>query len=304
MLCEEQRQLLGTEEESSDRHSSDDDDEDGAEIDLSSFYQITPEQREYYTKQFLAVQPDASGLLAGHVAKVFFEKSRIAIEELRHIWQLCDVTKDGALTLDEFTAAMHLVVLRRNNIPLPVTLPACLMPAARPGFNVVKEPPVTDLLHLDDDDDDDDDTDGERNVTTVEAIDDQLDQSLLNSQDDEPKKSGASSPSNVDPTSSATSSPPILSAGNHVALAGGQPPPPYPAPLQNLKDWSNQSKEWTKFTESPTSNVSSPGPKPVNFDEQRTAQAVVSDPQILHPVPLRVTPLGKHLLFSAAMNLC
>lgn len=54
-----------------------------------------------------------------------------------------------------------------------------------------------------------------------------------------------------------------------------------------------QSNQWTKFNESPTSNVSSPGPKPVNFDMQRTAQAVVSDPQILHPVPLRVTPVGK-----------
>lgn len=46
--------------------------------------------------------------------------------------------------------------------------------------------------------------------------------------------------------------------------------------------------------ESPTSNVSSPGPKPVNFDLQRTTQAIVSDPQILHPVPLRVTPVGKN----------
>lgn len=53
----------------------------------------------------------------------------------------------------------------------------------------------------------------------------------------------------------------------------------------------NTKKEWTKFPESPTSsNLSSPGPKPVNFDLQRTTQAIVSDPQILHPVPLRVTP--------------
>lgn len=66
-----------------------------------------------------------------------------------------------------------------------------------------------------------------------------------------------------------------------------------PLPLAASKDWLNQSsKEWTKFSESPTSNVSSPGSKPVNFDMQRTAQAVVSDPQILHPVPLRITPVG------------
>ena len=67
LLCEEQRQLLGTEEESSDKHSSDEDDDD---LDLEALYQITPEQKEYYLKQFRTVQPDiAGGLLSGIVAK-------------------------------------------------------------------------------------------------------------------------------------------------------------------------------------------------------------------------------------------
>jgi RalBP1-associated Eps domain-containing protein len=66
LLCEEQRQLLGTEEESSDKHSSDEDDED---LDLEALYQITPEQREYYLKQFRTVQPDLNGLLSGVIAK-------------------------------------------------------------------------------------------------------------------------------------------------------------------------------------------------------------------------------------------
>lgn len=66
LLCEEQRQLLGTEEESSDKHSSDEDDED---LDLEALYQITPEQKEYYLKQFRTVQPDIGGLLSGVVAK-------------------------------------------------------------------------------------------------------------------------------------------------------------------------------------------------------------------------------------------
>lgn len=61
---EEQRQLLGTEEESSDRHSSDEE----YDIDLEAVYQVTPEQKEYYIKQFSAIQPDM-GLLPGHVAK-------------------------------------------------------------------------------------------------------------------------------------------------------------------------------------------------------------------------------------------
>lgn len=152
-LCEEQRQLLGTEEESSDRHSSDDD----HEIDLESVYQILPEQQEYYVKQFRAVQPDINGLVSGHVAKVFFEKSRIPVDELRHIWQLCDVTRDGALSLNEFIAAMHLVVLRRNNIPIPATLPPNLAETLQ--LVVTAQPPQTkpeaaeaDLLHLESDD--------------------------------------------------------------------------------------------------------------------------------------------------------
>lgn len=66
LLCEEQRQLLGTEEES-DKHSSDEDEDD--ELDLEGLYQITPEQKEYYIKQFRAVQPDIHGLLSGVVAK-------------------------------------------------------------------------------------------------------------------------------------------------------------------------------------------------------------------------------------------
>lgn len=63
-LCEEQRQLLGTEEESSDRHSSDEEND----IDLEAVYQITPEQKEYYIKQFRTIQPDM-GLLPGQKAK-------------------------------------------------------------------------------------------------------------------------------------------------------------------------------------------------------------------------------------------
>lgn len=62
--------------------------------------------------------------------------------------------------MSEFTAAMHLVVLRRNNIPLPAVLPACLHPTALQHVSLCsqappQEPPEADLLHLDDDDDED-----------------------------------------------------------------------------------------------------------------------------------------------------
>ncbi|KAK4874129.1 hypothetical protein RN001_013489 [Aquatica leii] len=194
LVSEEQRQLLGTEEESSDRHSSEDDTEISNEV-----WTITPEQKEYYTAQFRSLQPDSNALLAGSIARLFFEKSRLPVQELRKIWQLADVTKDGALSLGEFLTAMHLVVLRRNHIDLPELLPPELQP--------------------------------------------NIERSCSMSPETEP----------------------ILSP--------------------QTKD---TSKEWTKFVDSPTSSISSPGPKPVNFDFQKGA--VEKDPKILHPVPLRLTP--------------
>lgn len=220
---------------------------------------------------------------------MFFEKSRIPVEELRHIWQLCDVTKDGALSLPEFAAAMHLVVARRNNIPLPPILPECLIPNNK-FFDTCQPPAEADLLHLDDDREQAENSLGNTNADaqnlSFKASEKKQSTSLIGSH------TGNSRPTTIQPKipppsgsnkGSTSSSSPV----NDVEIS-----PTKTNKISSSKEWINQSsKEWTKFTESPTSNVSSPGPKPVNFDMQRTAQAVVSDPQILHPVPLRITPV-------------
>lgn len=298
---------MGTEEESSDRHSSDDEND----VDIETIYQITTEQREYYTKQFRSVQIDPNGLVAGHIARIFFEKSRIPVEELRHIWQLCDVTRDGALSLGEFTAAMHLVVLRRNNIPLPSQLPQCLLNTVVPQTTTTTtttqhNPPEADLLNLGGDDD-------ARSTIKVQHPTSLIQQT---------SKSGSTSSSNSNNSRiQINSSPPIRDSSVVIetpptVISVGSSSVTTTAPNsittipsstkvvieqqpewnQKNKDWSTNKPNWTKFPESPTSNVSSPGPKPVNFDMQRTAQAVVSDPQILHPVPLRVTPVGPEIV--------
>lgn len=87
---------------------------------------ISDEQRDYYAAQFAQLQPNPEGLLAGSLARKFFEKSRLPVEELRRIWQLADATRDSALSLHEFYVAMHLAVLRRNHVPLPDVLPPSL----------------------------------------------------------------------------------------------------------------------------------------------------------------------------------
>ncbi|KAM4819259.1 ralBP1-associated Eps domain-containing protein 2 isoform 2-T2 [Thomomys bottae] len=91
-------------------------------------WRITEEQREYYVNQFRSLQPDPSSFISGSVAKNFFTKSKLSIPELSYIWELSDADCDGALTLPEFCAAFHLIVVRKNGYPLPEGLPPTLQP--------------------------------------------------------------------------------------------------------------------------------------------------------------------------------
>ncbi|OAD56273.1 RalBP1-associated Eps domain-containing protein 1 [Eufriesea mexicana] len=212
LVSEEQRQLLGTEEESSERHSSDEGDGDGdSSFPPEEVWIISDEQREYYAAQFAQLQLDPDGLLHGPIARTFFRKSGLPLGELSRIWQLADITRDGALSIQEFFVAMHLVVLRRNYVPLPDVLPPSLL------IPLLKQ------------------------------------------------KTG---PPPVPPTTTTQKTPP------------------------NTTGTRERNKEWTKFVDSPTgtsSSLTSPGLQLVNFDFQKSS--VEKDPKILHPVPLRLTPI-------------
>lgn len=139
------------------------------------------------------------------------------------------------LTLEEFSIAMHLIVLRRNNVPVPDTLPPSLVPRVDSRFS--QHTVTTDLVDL-----------------------------------------------GADMFGSGTSADFNFTAKNDK-------PPPKPEDRRGSPSppkGDHPSKEWTKFVDSPTSSVSSPGPKPVNFDFQKAC--VERDPKIFHPVALRVTP--------------
>lgn len=245
---EEHTQLLGTEEESSDRHSSE---EESVEL-CDSLWSVSVEQRRHYAQQFAQLQPDARGLLPGHVARLFFEKSRLPVSDLRRVWQLADITKDGALSLDEFTIAMHLIVLRRKEVPLPDVLPACLIPKRRSSQQAV----ATDLVDLSSD----------------------------------MFSSGTSADFNLVTKSSSAKQEADTFDGGQMSkkVHGVDDSPPSTSSPKMKGDGQSTNKEWTKFVDSPTSSVSSPGPKPVNFDFHKSA--VERDPKIFHPVALRVTP--------------
>ncbi|KAF2361211.1 EH domain [Trinorchestia longiramus] len=301
LVNDEHCHLLGTEEDSSDRHSSNEEDRDdedqllqnaqevceeerspaastatlrpdssstaGPESSCSSvahgiplsnvggnggaeaIWRISEEQRNYYTQQFRRLQPDLSKVVQGQQAKHFFEKSKLATDQLTRIWHLSDVTQDGALSLPEFLVAMHLVVARRNNVPLPSALPQPLLALLLPSLQ-------------------------QQQQQHVMAQQQQKDNAIVSSRTRRGSSSsgGSSVVSSVPPPSTAA---PSL--------------PPSTGELSDKEIVSpSRAKEWTKFVDSPTSTVSSPGLKPVNFDFQRSA--VEEDPQILHPKAVRVTP--------------
>nr|SVE89732.1 EOG090X01QX [Daphnia sinensis]SVE90361.1 EOG090X01QX [Daphnia sinensis] len=208
-------------------YSNDDD------IDEEELWKISPDQLSYYKVQFKTLQADPNGLVGGSQAKQFFEKSRLPTAELSHIWQLSDVTKDGALSLAEFCTAMHLVVLRRNKIALPKQLP----PALDPLQMLEVAPPSSQSTLV--------------ASTVATAVTDKEPQS-----------------SQVKPSSSS---------------------------VQTAVDGSGAVQHWTKFVDSPTGSVASPGPQPVNFDFKRAQVQVEQDPRILHPVALRLTPESQQL---------
>ncbi|CAK1555875.1 unnamed protein product [Leptosia nina] len=238
---EEHTRLLGTEEDSSDRHSSEEDGE--GEASGEDVFTISATQASHYASQFAQLRPER-GLLSGSTARMFFEKSRLSVSDLRKIWQLADITKDGMLTLEEFSIAMHLIVLRRNNIAVPDVLPPCLVPKVDSHFS--QQAVTTDLVDLGADMFNSG-TSADFNFTPKPEVND---------------------PYETKPVKKAEERQPSMS-------------PPKAEPQVN-------NKEWTKFVDSPTFSVSSPGPKPVNFDFQKSA--LERDPKIYHPVALRVTP--------------
>lgn len=238
------------------------------------------------------------------------------MEELRHIWQLTDVTRDGALDLAEFTAAMHLVVLRRNNVPIPSSLPTCLQPQylykslGLPQMEPASE--EADLLQLESDDNQEpiaqrtsvvNKNDYQRMISSTydefRSTSSGKSATIMNKSSTLPKNhysqhqrvgegDGDSTlhnnfSLNNNNKSQVTNKNVISSSSNRSSSNS----PPSQTVTDGANDMQNANKEWTKFAESPTSNVSSPGPKPVNVTTN-----IIDPSHVIHPVPLRVTPVG------------
>ncbi|CAJ0588763.1 unnamed protein product [Cylicocyclus nassatus] len=106
-----------------------------------AIYEISEKQRDYYTKCFRhlmrTTQGNAclEGALNGADMRIieFFKRSGLDNEVLSKIWSLSDVNEDGWLDINEFSAAMHLIVLKvKGHVEIPLSLPSCIRPPMTP----------------------------------------------------------------------------------------------------------------------------------------------------------------------------
>lgn len=78
--------------------------------------------------QPLFQQAQTNGLVSGGAAKPILSATGLAVGQLRKIWELADVDKDGQLDLQEFTIAMYLAEHLKSGKELPTKLDEDMVP--------------------------------------------------------------------------------------------------------------------------------------------------------------------------------
>lgn len=256
-------------EEEDDEEEEDMDQEDESDEETNDVFAISDSQKEYYVKQFMSKEPDVTRCITGSTAKSFFEKSGLSMNQLSDIWKLSDIDQDGCLSLDEFCIAMHLTVLKRNGIDVPKRLPASLYATA-----VSKKLPV-------------------RRHTSADVHNPSQSQNMSSSCDKDPAGSNWTKFSDS-PTSHAAS----LTTG--IQSMNLMPD----ITINNIKPQQQQqqyhSLDLLSLDDHPVLPAASmslphhPPPQqpvqPANFDF--STSSIEQNPQIIHPIPLRLTPDG------------
>ncbi|XP_062857887.1 intersectin-2a [Trichomycterus rosablanca] len=101
----------------------------------ASDWAVPQSSRLKYRQQFNSLDKLMTGYLSGPQVRNALTASNLTQTQLATIWSLADVDRDGQLRAEEFILAMHLVDMAKTGHPLPLTLPADLVP---PSFRTGK----------------------------------------------------------------------------------------------------------------------------------------------------------------------
>ncbi|KAM6124529.1 epidermal growth factor receptor substrate 15 isoform 3-T3 [Pterocles gutturalis] len=88
------------------------------------------EDKAKYDAIFDSLNP-VNGLLSGDKVKPVLLNSKLPVDILGRVWELSDIDRDGMLDRDEFAVAMSLVYCALEKEPVPMSLPATLVPPSK-----------------------------------------------------------------------------------------------------------------------------------------------------------------------------
>ncbi|NWU38874.1 EPS15 factor, partial [Hylia prasina] len=88
------------------------------------------EDKVKYDAIFDSLNP-VNGLLSGDKVKPVLLNSKLPVDILGRVWELSDIDRDGMLDRDEFAVAMYLVYCALDKEPVPMSLPAALVPPSK-----------------------------------------------------------------------------------------------------------------------------------------------------------------------------
>eukprot|EP00929_Paragymnodinium_shiwhaense_P112137 TRINITY_DN80390_c0_g1_i1.p1 TRINITY_DN80390_c0_g1~~TRINITY_DN80390_c0_g1_i1.p1 ORF type:complete len:633 (+),score=155.93 TRINITY_DN80390_c0_g1_i1:210-2108(+) len=112
----------------------------GGASEVSVFQQgwLTSPNAAQYEADFQGLKP-VDGKITGAQAKDKMVQSHLPSNVLHRIWGLADVDRDGMLTLDEYSLAMHLIAMKLDGQDLPSVLPPEMLPRV--------PPPIQEVVH-------------------------------------------------------------------------------------------------------------------------------------------------------------
>ncbi|KAM6129063.1 epidermal growth factor receptor substrate 15 isoform 2-T2 [Phoenicopterus ruber ruber] len=88
------------------------------------------EDKAKYDAIFDSLNP-VNGFLSGDKVKPVLLNSKLPVDILGRVWELSDIDRDGMLDRDEFAVAMFLVYCALEKEPVPMSLPAALVPPSK-----------------------------------------------------------------------------------------------------------------------------------------------------------------------------
>ncbi|XP_076834688.1 intersectin-2b [Brachyhypopomus gauderio] len=98
-----------------------------------SDWAVPQASRLKYRQHFNILDKQMTGCLTGPQVRNAMASTPLTQTQLANIWNLADVDKDGKLKAEEFILAMHLVDMAKHGQPLPLVLPADLVPPTLRG---------------------------------------------------------------------------------------------------------------------------------------------------------------------------